>query len=67
MEKHGKLEVGTSVCDCGNEATRLEETSDGALIAKCGECLNSLKDSGDTLNDVPKRLLDGYEDSEGEE
>lgn len=42
MEKHGKLEVGTSVCDCGNKATHLEEENDGTIIAKCSQCISNI-------------------------
>lgn len=38
MKKHGKLELGTSRCDCGNAATELVKVGEESAIAVCDEC-----------------------------
>lgn len=53
MDKHGKLEAGTSSCDCGNPSTRLTKSAHGEYIAVCDNCYSNI-DARDTSEDESK-------------
>ncbi len=54
MDKHSKLEVGTSSCDCGNESTRLIKSAHGEYIAVCNKCYSNIdaRDAKDVSEDT---------------